>query len=68
MSYSEFKQVIWGILEKNGIVTKVRFYRDKETGKYMACADGITITGNSSSVWLTTRWASHTARFKVGEA
>lgn len=64
MSYKEFMETVLGILGEHGIDSRVRFFID-DKGRYKALVDRISITGNSTNVSLTVKWASHTAMFSV---
>ena len=66
MTYQEFQQGILNAIKNAGNSVGVRFYNDKEKGKYTAiCSDGVRFTGNSTSFKVTVRWASHQAQFEL---
>ena len=59
MAFDVFQNKVKALIERAGGGISVKFYNDKEIGKFFArCSDGTTIIGNPTSLKVTVRYGS----------
>lgn len=62
MSYRDFCDRVKSLATRVGGIS-VRFYHDKENGRYFAyCSEGVTIVGHSESTRVLVKWGMNQHR------